>query len=97
MPTNTKIEVRPSIIAGDFNTAHNEIDLKNPKSNEKYSGFPRIEHDWIDRIIQNGYVDTFRYLHPDTVKYSWWSYRFNARQKDTGWRIDYFFRKQKNN
>jgi len=79
------------IIAGDYNTAHNEIDLKNPKANEKNSGFLRIERDWLDKIVSNGYVDTFRHLYPDTVKYSWWSYRFNARVKNVGWRIDYFF------
>ncbi|QTA79507.1 Exodeoxyribonuclease [Desulfonema limicola] len=79
------------IITGDYNTAHNEIDLKNPKANQKRSGFLRIERDWIDRIIENGYVDTFRYLYPDKVKYSWWSYRFKAREKNAGWRIDYFF------
>ena len=82
---------RSLIITGDFNTAHNEIDLKNPKPNEKTSGFLRIERDWIDRIIANGYVDTFRHLHPDTVKYSWWTYRFKARDRNVGWRIDYFF------
>lgn len=79
------------IIAGDFNTAHNEIDLKNPGPNAKRSGFLRIERDWLDLIVNNGYVDTFRFFHPDTVKYSWWSYRFNARLKNVGWRIDYFF------
>ncbi|HPA14142.1 MAG TPA: exodeoxyribonuclease III [Desulfobacterales bacterium] len=82
---------RSLVIAGDFNTAHNEIDLKNPKANEKYSGFLRIERDLLDRMVANGYVDTFRYFYPDTVKYSWWSYRFNARAKNIGWRIDYFF------
>ncbi|MBU2646043.1 exodeoxyribonuclease III [bacterium] len=81
----------PIIITGDFNTAHNEIDLKRPKQNENNSGFMRIERDWLDRIVDEGYVDTFRYLHPDTEKYSWWSYRFNARKNNTGWRIDYFF------
>jgi exodeoxyribonuclease-3 len=79
------------IITGDFNTAHNEIDLKNPGPNSKRSGFLRIERDWLDRIVDNGYVDTFRHLYPDTVKYSWWSYRFHARQNNAGWRIDYFF------
>ncbi|QTA92767.1 exodeoxyribonuclease III [Desulfonema magnum] len=79
------------IITGDYNTAHNEIDLKNPKPNEKYSGFLRIERDWLDKIIENGYTDTFRHFHPDTVKYSWWSYRFKARERNAGWRIDYFF------
>jgi exodeoxyribonuclease III len=79
------------IITGDFNTAHNEIDLKHPKANSKTSGFLRIERDVLDRMVQNGYVDTFRYFYPDTVKYSWWSYRANARKNNSGWRIDYFF------
>lgn len=82
---------RSVIVAGDFNTAHNEIDLKNPKSNENRSGFLRIERDWLDRIVARGYVDTFRVLYPETVKYSWWTYRFKAREKNVGWRIDYFF------
>jgi exodeoxyribonuclease-3 len=79
------------IITGDFNTAHNEIDLKHPGPNAKRSGFLPIERQWLDRIIDMGYVDTFRHLYPDTVKYSWWSYRFNARKNNAGWRIDYFF------
>ncbi|MCP4721288.1 MAG: exodeoxyribonuclease III, partial [Desulfobacteraceae bacterium] len=79
------------IITGDFNTAHNEIDLKNPKPNSKRSGFLRIERDVLDKVLKMGYVDTFRYFHPETVKYSWWSYRFNARKNNAGWRIDYFF------
>ncbi len=82
---------RSVIVAGDFNTAHNEIDLKNPKANEKRSGYLRIERDWLDRIVQRGYVDTFRALYPETEKYSWWTYRFKAREKNVGWRIDYFF------
>lgn len=82
---------RPLVITGDFNTAHNEIDLKNPKANEKRSGFLRVERDWLDKIVAQGYVDTFRYLYPDTVKYSWWSYRFKARERNAGWRLDYFF------
>lgn len=82
---------RSLVISGDFNTAHNEIDLKNPKPNAKRSGFLRIERDWLDRIVANGYVDTFRSRHPETVKYSWWSYRFKARERNAGWRIDYFF------
>ena len=86
-----KNQGRSLIITGDYNTAHNEIDLKNPKSNEKTSGFLRIERDWLDRIIANGYVDTFRHFNPDTVKYSWWTYRFKARDRNIGWRIDYFF------
>ncbi|MFH1982157.1 MAG: exodeoxyribonuclease III [Pseudomonadota bacterium] len=79
------------VVTGDYNTAHNEIDLKNPKANENTSGFMRIERDWIDRIIADGWVDTFRHFYPDTVRYSWWTYRFNARARDVGWRIDYFF------
>jgi len=79
------------IITGDFNTAHNEIDLKNPGPNAKRSGFLRIERDVLDRMTADGYVDTFRYFYPETVKYSWWSYRFSARKNNAGWRIDYFF------
>jgi len=79
------------IMAGDFNTAHNEIDLKNPGSNSKRSGFLRIERDILDKMIDFGYVDTFRHFYPDKIKYSWWSYRFNARKNNAGWRIDYFF------
>jgi len=79
------------IITGDFNTAHNEIDLKNPKPNSKRSGFLRIERDVLDQMVDMGYVDTFRHFHPDRVKYSWWSYRFSARKNNAGWRIDYFF------
>jgi len=86
-----KKQGRSLIITGDYNTAHNAIDLKNPKPNEKTSGFLRIERDWLDRITDNGYVDTFRHFHPSTVKYSWWTYRFKARQRNVGWRIDYFF------
>ena len=82
---------RRLVITGDYNTAHNEIDLKNPKANAKTSGFLRVERDWLDRIIADGYVDTFRHFHPDTVKYSWWTYRFKARERNAGWRIDYFF------
>ncbi len=79
------------IVTGDFNTAHNEIDLKNPGPNSKRSGFLRIERDVLDRMVDKGYVDTFRYFNPEEVKYSWWSYRFNARKNNAGWRIDYFF------
>ena len=82
---------RSLVITGDYNTAHNEIDLKNPKANEKTSGFLRVERDWLDRIVDRGYVDTYRHLYPDTVKYSWWTYRFKARERNIGWRIDYFF------
>lgn len=79
------------IICGDYNTAHKEVDLKNPKANSKISGFLPIERRWMDYIIERGYIDTFRYLHPEEIKYSWWSYRFNARKNNAGWRIDYHF------
>lgn len=79
------------IICGDVNTAHREIDLKNPKSNAKRSGFLPIEREWMDRFFAGGYIDTYRYFYPEQVTYSWWSYRFNARKNNAGWRIDYFF------
>jgi len=82
---------RAVVICGDYNTAHNEIDLANPKANENTSGFLRIERDWLDRVVQRGYLDTFRHFHPDTPRYSWWTYRFKARERNIGWRIDYFF------
>jgi len=82
---------RSLIITGDFNTAHNEIDLRHPKANEQRSGFLRIERDVLDDIVSRGYIDTFRHLYPEEVRYSWWSYRFNARKSNAGWRIDYFF------
>jgi len=85
-------EGKSIIICGDVNTAHKEIDLKNPKANSKTSGFLPIEREWIDKLIDHGYIDTFRYVHGDEVdKYSWWSYRSGARLKNVGWRIDYFF------
>lgn len=79
------------VVCGDVNTAHQEMDLKNPKANAKRSGFLPIEREWMDHFFTNGYIDTYRHLHPDTVEYSWWSYRFNARANNAGWRIDYFF------
>ncbi|AHJ13415.1 exodeoxyribonuclease III [Sulfurospirillum multivorans] len=80
------------IICGDVNTAHRAIDLKNPKANEDTSGFLPIERAWIDRLLEKGYIDTFRHIHGDiTDAYSWWSYRFGARERNVGWRIDYFF------
>jgi exodeoxyribonuclease-3 len=82
---------RSLVVCGDYNTAHNAIDLANPKANETTSGFLRIERDWLDRLVADGYVDTFRHFHPDAVKYSWWTYRFKARERNIGWRIDYFF------
>ena len=79
------------IICGDYNIAHNEIDLKHPKANQNTSGFLRIERDWLDKFEKKGFVDTFRYLYPQEIKYSWWTYMRNARQNNVGWRIDYFW------
>ncbi len=79
------------IICGDVNIAHNDIDLKNPKANEKHSGFLPEERRFLDEFLASGFVDTYRHLHPEEKKYSWWSYRFGARATNAGWRIDYFF------
>lgn len=79
------------ITCGDYNTAHKEIDLKNPKENSKTSGFLPIEREWIDKYIANGYVDTFRMFNQEPGQYTWWTYRFGARSRNVGWRIDYFF------
>jgi exodeoxyribonuclease III len=79
------------IIAGDYNTAHKEIDLANPKANEKYSGFLPIEREWLDKIVSMGYIDTFRAHNTDPNQYTWWSYRAGARRRNIGWRIDYLF------
>lgn len=84
-------EGRRVIVCGDVNTAHTEIDLKNPKSNAKRSGFLPIEREWVTQFLNDGYIDTYRYFYPDKIEYSWWSYRFNARANNAGWRIDYFF------
>jgi exodeoxyribonuclease-3 len=78
------------IITGDFNTAHNDIDLANPRENEKTSGFLPEEREWIDIFLKNGFKDVFRELYPDTVKYTWWTYRVNARARNIGWRLDYY-------
>lgn len=79
------------IVCGDINTAHREIDLKHPKENSKRSGFLPEERAWIDDFLSIGMVDAWRIQHPDEIKYSWWSYRFNARKTNAGWRIDSFF------
>lgn len=80
------------IVCGDVNTAHEEIDLKNPKSNSERSGFLPIERKWIDKLLSHGYIDTFRQVNGSVEgAYSWWSYRFSARKNNAGWRIDYFF------
>ncbi|MHA1629609.1 MAG: exodeoxyribonuclease III [Candidatus Heimdallarchaeota archaeon] len=81
------------IFCGDVNTAHREIDLSHPKANEKISGFLPIERAWIDKLLELGYIDTFRYFHPNkTEQYTWWSMRnIGARERNVGWRLDYFF------
>jgi len=80
------------IFCGDVNTAHNEIDLARPKENENISGFLKIERQWLDKVISLGYIDTFRHLHPNEPNhYTWWSMRTRARERNVGWRIDYFF------
>jgi exodeoxyribonuclease-3 len=79
------------IFCGDINTAHNEIDLARPKENSNHTGFLRIERDWLDKVISKGYVDTFRHLHPTEIKYSWWDMKTFARDRNVGWRLDYFF------
>lgn len=85
-------EGKSIVICGDVNTAHKEIDLKNPKANSKTSGFLPIEREWMDKLVEHGYIDTFRYVNGDKEQeYSWWSYRASARANNTGWRIDYFF------
>ena len=79
------------VITGDVNTAHKPIDLKNPKANEKNSGFLPEEREWVDKLIKHGYVDSFRAFNQQPDQYTWWSYRFKVRAKNIGWRIDYFF------
>ena len=83
--------VKPVVYCGDLNVAHEEIDLKNPASNRRSAGFTDEERDRFSRLLASGFTDTFRFLHPDTKgAYSWWSYRFHAREHNAGWRIDYF-------
>lgn len=82
---------KPVVYCGDLNVAHREIDLKNPKTNRQNPGFSDEEREKMSRLLDSGFVDTFRYIHGDvTDRYSWWSYRFHARDKNVGWRIDYF-------
>ena len=83
-------ESKPVIVCGDMNVAHQEIDLKNPKTNRRNAGFTDEEREKMTQLLNNGFIDTFRTLYPEQVTYSWWSYRFRAREKNTGWRIDYF-------
>ena len=86
---------KPVILCGDLNVAHEEIDLKNPKTNRKNAGFTDEERGKMTALLQSGFIDTYRYFYPDTEGvYSWWSYRFRAREKNAGWRIDYFIASQ---
>lgn len=81
---------KPVVLCGDLNVAHEEIDIKNPKANRKNAGFSDEERGKMTELLGSGFTDTFRKIHPEEVKYSWWSYRFNARERNAGWRIDYF-------
>ena len=81
---------KPVIVCGDMNVAHQEIDLKNPKTNRRSAGFTDEERSKMTQLLSNGFIDTFRTLHPEQITYSYWSYRFRAREKNAGWRIDYF-------
>ena len=90
-------EKKPVIVCGDLNVAHQEIDLKNPKTNRMNPGFTDEERGKFTTWLDNGFTDTFRHLYPEQVTYSWWSYRFKAREKNTGWRIDYFVISQRLN
>ena len=83
-------EKKPVIFCGDLNVAHQEIDLKNPKTNRRNPGFTDEERGKFSALLDAGFIDTYRYFHPNKVEYSWWSYRFKAREKNVGWRIDYF-------
>ena len=83
--------IKPVIVCGDLNVAHKEIDLKNPKTNRKNAGFTDEEREKLTTLLNNGFIDTYRYFNPNKEGiYSWWSYRFNARKNNSGWRIDYF-------
>ena len=88
---NLKFHEKNIIVCGDFNTAHKEIDLARPKENEKISGFLPIERAWIDTFIDHGYVDAFRHFNKESDQYSWWDMKSKARERNVGWRIDYFF------
>ena len=81
---------KPVIITGDLNVAHEEIDLARPKENDGNAGFHPEERKWMTKFLGSGFIDTFRFLHPKTIKYSWWTYRSFARKRNVGWRIDYF-------
>jgi len=88
---NLKVKGKNIVVCGDFNTAHNEIDLSRPKQNERVSGFLPVERAWIDTFIDHGYADTFREFNKQGDQYSWWDMKTRARERNVGWRIDYFF------
>jgi exodeoxyribonuclease-3 len=88
---NLKTKGKNIVVCGDFNTAHKEIDLARPKENEKISGFLPIERAWIDKFIDHGYIDIFRYFNKEPEQYTWWDMKTRARERNIGWRIDYFF------
>ncbi|MBR9689828.1 MAG: exodeoxyribonuclease III [Candidatus Altiarchaeota archaeon] len=81
---------KPVVLCGDLNVAHEEIDIARPKDNKKNAGFTQAERDWMTKLLSAGYIDTFRHMHPEDTAYTWWTYRFNARSRNIGWRIDYF-------
>lgn len=81
---------KPVVVCGDMNVAHEEIDIKNPKTNRRNAGFTDEEREKMTELLDDGFIDTFRFKYPEQVTYSWWSYRFKAREKNAGWRIDYF-------
>ena len=83
-------ESKPVVLCGDLNVAHQEIDLKNPKTNRRNAGFTDEERNKMSELLNSGFIDTYRYFYPDKIEYSWWSYRFKSREKNAGWRIDYF-------
>ncbi|MFC2162439.1 exodeoxyribonuclease III [Candidatus Altiarchaeota archaeon] len=83
-------KMKPVIVCGDVNTAHKDIDIARPRENEGNSGFLPIERAWLDKLLDHGYIDTFRHMNPESVTYSWWAYKTRARERNVGWRIDYF-------
>jgi exodeoxyribonuclease-3 len=86
-----RIKKKPVILCGDLNVAHQEIDLKNPESNRRSAGFTDEEREQLTALLNEGFTDTFRFYYPDKIdEYTWWSYRTNARERNVGWRIDYF-------
>jgi exodeoxyribonuclease-3 len=88
---NLKTEGKNIVVCGDFNTAHKEIDLTHPKANENRSGFLPIERAWMDTFVDHGYIDTFRHFNKEPNQYSWWDLKTRSRERNVGWRIDYFF------